>query len=190
MNQHQDRRMATLGGQRGRHQAHCQWWNDSAIARACMAVLLMTGQAAWASGGTSCTMNTPTVAFGNFNSLSVFPTDTVGTISITCNQASAPYQITFDGGATGSAATWREMSHQPTTSIRLEYNLYSDAGRTVVWASNSGGSGVGVSGTTGAISVPTNLNVYGRIRPGPQQTQRPLLKAGSYLDNITVTYTF
>ena len=171
----------------------CHWPSLRSVARIALLgtpLLLLFTPHVRASGGTTCSMSTPTVAFGVFNPLLASPTDTVGTISITCNQSNASSTITFDGGATGSAATWREMSHQPTTSIRLEYNLYSDSGRSVVWSSNSGGSGQGVSITTGAAGVAFSMSVYGRIRPGPQQTQRSALQPGSYLDNITVTYTF
>jgi spore coat protein U-like protein len=66
-----------------------------------------------------------------------------------------------------------------TGSDQLNYNLFVDASRVVVWGDGSGGSST-VALTAAAADIP----VYGRV-PGGQN-----VPAGSYIDTIVVTVTY
>jgi spore coat protein U-like protein len=67
----------------------------------------------------------------------------------------------------------------PAGSV-LNYNLYSDGGRTTVWGDGTGGS-ASLSGSFGA-GIPSTFTVYARIF----RNQRGVA-AGLYSDSIMVT---
>jgi spore coat protein U-like protein len=136
----------------------------------CLA-LLASGCAlpAWAD----CTVSTSGVVFGAYDTLSPLALDGAGTISVSCNPA-APYSIALSPGG-GSYALRRMVSG----SDQLEYNLFTDSTRTMVWGDGSGGT-TAVSGNADSASH----TVYGRI-PGGQN-----VRAGSYSDSLVVTLTF
>jgi spore coat protein U-like protein len=60
----------------------------------------------------------------------------------------------------------------------LDYNLYSDAARLIVWGDGVSASDVSASGTS------VDLPIYGRI-PARQN-----VKAGVYVDTITITVSY
>jgi spore coat protein U-like protein len=65
----------------------------------------------------------------------------------------------------------------------LSYNLYTDAGHTMIWGDGSGGTSTNSFG--GLISLgSTSFTVYGRVPKG----QYPM--PGSFTDTITVTVTY
>jgi spore coat protein U-like protein len=64
---------------------------------------------------------------------------------------------------------------------QLDYQLYSDPTRTVVWGNIVGTDTV--SGT--AIGLPQTVDVYGRIPAGQNR-----IRDGGYVDTITATVTF
>ena len=63
---------------------------------------------------------------------------------------------------------------------QLNYNLYTDAARTVVWGNGSGTSSI----QTVARNRTTTLNVYGQIPAGQDAV------VGNYTDTILATVTF
>ena len=65
---------------------------------------------------------------------------------------------------------------------RLEYRLYSDAGRSVPWG-DGGSTGNPVSGGSDGAGQ-DRLTIYGEV---PAQ---PGVLAGEYLDSLQVTLTF
>ena len=69
------------------------------------------------------------------------------------------------------------------TADYVNYELYSDSGRTDPWTSETPVTGTGiVSG--GAASKDQTVTVYGRVPP--QNTPTP----GDYTDTVTATVTF
>jgi spore coat protein U domain-containing protein, fimbrial subunit CupE1/2/3/6 len=118
------------------------------------------------------------VSVGSYDVFASTPTDTTGTISLTCS-GNADLTITVSKG--GSA------TFNPRTlnggSDTLNYNLHKDAARTTVW-----GDGTGSTATYTQSGVPNNtaqnLTIYGRI-PAAQD-----VSAGSYTDSVTVTIDF
>jgi spore coat protein U-like protein len=63
-------------------------------------------------------------------------------------------------------------------SETMDYNLYRDGSRTLIWGDGTGGSSI-VTGM--GAGVTQDVTVYGRIYAGQN------LVAGKYTDSITVT---
>ena len=131
--------------------------------------LALWSPAAWSA----CTLNVVGVIFGSYDTLSGTAVDSTGNIGVTCDLAT-PYTIALSPGS-GSYAS-RAMTSGATV---LNYNLYTDATRLIVWGDGSGGSSPVVG-----LGANNNHTVYGRI-PGSQN-----VPVGTYTDTITVTLTF
>ena len=128
----------------------------------------------------SCVFNSVTpVAFGTYDVFSSTATDAVGSFTYQCSLLQALDVITINL-STGSSGSYTARTLQNGANT-LGYNLYMDAGRTVVWGDKSNGT----SNYTAILAIlPVNLSVYGRI-PARQNA-----KAGSYNDTIVVTLLF
>lgn len=95
-------------------------------------------------------------------------------ISITCSNLTA-YTIAIDNGLNYSGSSRRLT----TAGEYINYSLFQDASRTVVW----GTAGNALSDTSDGS--PTTHTVYGRI-PSGQSTP----SAGTYSDTVQVTLTW
>ncbi len=149
-------------------------------ARAWCALHLLAGVLALTTAGRtsaapSCrNLSAAGVSFGSYNPLSPLPLDAVGTVSYDCPPPAAPV-ITLSRGASPTY-TPRQM----TGLDALQYNLYVDAARTLIWGDGTGGTSV-VNGPSG---VGMTVSVYGRIFPLQNAA------AGPYSDVIFVTLNF
>lgn len=123
-----------------------------------------------------CTVSASAVAFGDYDPTA--NSDATGGVTVQCTKGTA-WSISMDDGSVTTAG--RQMKHA-TLADELNYQLYSDASRTSVWGTGSGGSAV--TGTA-ADSSAQNLTVYGRI-PSGQNTA----SVGNYSDTITVELSF
>ncbi len=119
----------------------------------------------------TCSATATTLAFGAYDATAAI--DQANTMSVTCTNGTA-YTVALDNGLYASGSQ-RRMKDAGTDY--LNYNLYSDAGRTTAWDSTNT---VSDTGDGAAQSHP----VYGRLPAG--QT----LFVGSYADTVTVTVTF
>lgn len=126
----------------------------------------------------ACSVDPTPVAFGDYSPFSVAPTDTAGTLRVTCSTATVGYTVLLSAGSAGSYSP-RRLSGGGHT---LSYNLYIDPLRTTVWGDGSGGT----ANVTGAFALPGGIDhtVYGRL-PAQQN-----VGAGAYTDTITVTINF
>jgi len=126
----------------------------------------------------NCSISTTSVSFGSYDVFNSTPTDTTGTVSITCT-GNANVTITLSKGAS-STFNPRTLNGGADT---LNYNLYRDAARTTIW-----GDGTGSTATYTQVGVPNNttqnLTIYARI-PAAQD-----VRAGTYTDSVTVTVDF
>ncbi|MBA2320228.1 MAG: spore coat protein U domain-containing protein [Deltaproteobacteria bacterium] len=134
-----------------------------------------------ASVSNTCTISSSEMAFGAYDPITGTAVDTTAALSVTCTQGTAE-AITLGQGVTpgaGStdAAPVRQMA---SGSNRLGYQLFSDAGRTVVWG-NDPTTDVERVAATSAVE---NVMVYGRI------TGSQAAVAGAYTDTIVATVTF
>jgi spore coat protein U-like protein len=95
-----------------------------------------------------------------------------------CSAPTQRYNIGLDAG-TGSGATvaTRKLTSGSNT---INYMLYCDSGRSIVWGNTVGTNTVSGTGS----GDPQSYTVYGRV---PAQTTPA---AGTYNDTITVTVTY
>lgn len=149
-----------------------KWLLIALLATAAVASLSFSALAVCSLSGTS-------ISFGNYDVFNTSPLDTNGSIVYRCGNADNNISISLDrGGATSFNP--RQMRNG---SQALNYNLYLDAARTVIW-------GDGTSGTqTYFIKNPPNnqdvtVPVYGRVPTGQNVSK------GTYSNTITVTINF
>ncbi len=129
----------------------------------------------------ACTVSVTSVAFGTYDTISPADDDSAGTLSLVCHPSVNSPKVEIGGGSSGSplARTLRNGA------VTLDYNLYSDAARTIVWGDDSTGSSVTLSGGASAGGQRRfNRPIYGRI-PALQP-----VGAGLYSDMLIVTVTF
>lgn len=163
-------------------------WRQFSLRRGGWLPILLGATGATAQAAVGCQVSANPVSFGTYNPITATPRDSTGRVSVSCTNSppggtvSVSYRVRLGSGSAGSFAP-RQLGSGPN---RLNYNLYSNTGRTNVW-------GDGTSGTvtvTGSFNVQVNRtrsrnhSVYGRI-PALQDPA-----AGSYTDSIVVTLEF
>lgn len=133
----------------------------------------------------ACSVTTLTLAFGNFSSFVSRPHDSVGNIAVTCTGtpgAPVRYSLVLNPGSGGSFA---QRGMRLASGATLNYNIYADAARSVVWGDgNSGTLVIADAYSLVGSRVTRNYPVYGRIF-GNQN-----LPPGFYTDSILVTLSF
>ncbi len=128
------------------------------------------------------------VSFGAYDPTAGVATTGAGTITVLCFLLSAPgvtvnYTVDLSSGLSGTY-TSRTMQTGPQN---LNYNLYTDAARTMIWGDGTGGTsrGTGQIALSGGTPFGSNPHtVYGTI-PALQN-----VGVGTYNDSIVVTVTF
>ncbi len=124
----------------------------------------------------NCTYTSGSIAFGNYSSSQTL--DAVGNIAIYCN-GKATVAVRISKGNSGTY-TARTMTGSGGT---LSYNLYTSNAYSTVWGDTTSGTGEVQQSTATAGTL--NFPVYGRIPSGQTSAL-----AGSYTDNLTVTFAF
>lgn len=150
--------------------------NILAIAVAAMGVFAATAAhadttasfAVTANVQAACAISAQPLAFGNYDRAN----GTTGSTSLTvdCTKDSAAI-VSLDLGTNGSG--FRQLSNG---TDKLNYELYSDSGRTMVWDNQ----GVEYNG----VGNPETLTVYGAISAGQN------VSAGAYSDVVTASVVF
>lgn len=123
----------------------------------------------------SCTISANPLNFGTVTAVTGLTA--TSNLSATCTLNGA-YTLALNGGSVTGTVNARRMrlGAGPNT---IDYQLYRDAARTLVWG-NTAGSLVTGTGTGAAQSI----SVFGRV---PPQGPKP---PGVYSDTITATITF
>ncbi|MGY4289602.1 spore coat protein U-like protein [Bradyrhizobium sp. LM2.7] len=104
--------------------------------------------------------------------------DAQSTISVQCTNTT-PYTIGINvGNGAGATVASRKMTGPAAATVN--YSVYRDAARTLVWGTTIGTDTI--AGTGNGSTQP--LTVYGRV---PPQTTPA---AGAYSDTLTVTVTY
>ena len=133
----------------------------------------------------TCTVAAAPLAFGNYRPSTTSPTDSVGTISMTC-QGAASLLITLTVAlSTGSGSSFAGR-YMTSASGNLNYQVYTTSGRTQVWGNGTGGTGtVSTSYLLQALVPATiNMSVYGRI-PARQSAVPDI-----YNDTLLITVSY
>ncbi|UZW53835.1 spore coat U domain-containing protein [Sphingobium sp. JS3065] len=138
---------------------------------------------AWACTLCSCSASTTGVSFGSYDPTSPGPKDGAGGVTLSCTglvSLAGTIDIAISPGSSGNALA-RQMTQG---SARLNYNLYTNASRTTIWGTGSGGTAIVSAMLTGLLSFSQTVSVYGQIPAG----QWP--QAGPYSDSVIVTITY
>lgn len=134
----------------------------------------------------TCLVTSLPVTFGVYDPLSASALNGTGQVSVTCTlllgtSDSVAYSIQLSAGGAGSYSP-RQMSGVGSS---LNYNLYRDASRTLVWGDGAGGTVTSSdSYTLGLVPELRSYVVYGRIDSGQGAA------AGVYADAVLVTLDF
>lgn len=124
--------------------------------------------------------STTTLAFGSVTQ-SATDVDNAGAVNLICT-TSTPWFLSAAAGANATGAQNR-MKHASLAEY-LNYDIYSDAGRSTIFPVAAGTLGAGDTGGAGT-GVAQTVPVYGRI-PAGQTLPTP----GSYTDTVTMTVTY
>jgi len=152
-----------------------------------LCAVLVCGGPAWAAP--TCGITATPMVFGNYDPLSGSPVLLTSTVTVTCITLSAPIAAipyTLSLGASQTSGTMSRSLAGPL-GARLQYNLYTSAGRTVVWGNGSGGTQtVGSSVTPAGLGIPATKGhtVHGRL-PAQQN-----VRVGAYADSVIVTIDY
>lgn len=125
------------------------------------------------AGKATPSVNAQGLNFGNYDPFDRSSLDGAGNLSINCDKDIA-YTISLNGGQ--GRLNERRMT---AGAYSLEYNLYTDASRTLVW-----GDGTGTSSTVSGSGTVSSLPIYGRIPAGQNG------HVGSYSDTVVLSIDF
>lgn len=147
-----------------------------------LAVALVAAPAAHAQ---ICTASTTGLNFATYDPFAPGASSITGGVSVSCRATLAigvTYAVQLGAGASGSIAA-RRMTNGVSV---LNYQLYTDAARTVVWGDGTGGSGVVSDGFLLAALATVNrtYTAYGTI-PARQR-----VSAGTFGDVVTVLVVY
>jgi spore coat protein U-like protein len=127
-----------------------------------------------------CTVSTTAVNFGAYDPLTAnatTPKDSTGTVNVFCTIGTIA-TVSLDLGLNAVGATRRMAG--PAANF-LNYELYKDAGRTVVWNTVNTNSG---TSTSKLVAINGGFIAYGRV-PAAQD-----VGVGSYSDTVLVTVNY
>lgn len=127
----------------------------------------------------SCLVSATDLNFGAYNP-AAGALDAASTITAACT-AGTQYEIGLSAGNGTPTTTTRAMTGDDGAGTQLDYELYSDAPRTVIWGEIVGTDTVTQSALTGGA---LHYAVYGRI-PASQY-----VPAANYVDTVTVTVNY
>ena len=125
----------------------------------------------------ACTVNAADLAFGAQDSLAA-DIDATADVTVDCSNQGA-VDVAFSAGGSGDQ-TARQMASAGGDTIN--YQIYSDSGRTSPLGDGTGGTSRFAATSTGGSDT---FRVYGRVPGG--QGAKPV---GAYTDSLTATLTY
>jgi spore coat protein U-like protein len=125
----------------------------------------------------NCSVDASPMSFGGLEAAPGPAVDSAGSVTVNCD-APASYLIRLDAGLHSNGQFIARKMRRVQGFESMEYNLYRDASRTLIWGDGTGGSSA-VQGTNPGI--PQMISLYGRIYGGQN------LHIGDYTDIVTVT---
>lgn len=129
----------------------------------------------------SCSVGASAIAFGTYDGLTGLQLDSTGTITYRCDEV-LPSDSIIIQLSRGNAPSYLPRTLQQG-GYQLEYNLYLNALRTIIWGDGSAGTQqFGPFFPSNGTS--THVSVYGRIAGGQHA------RGGSYSDVVIVTLVF
>ncbi len=145
-----------------------------------VAVVLTLMLAAAGPAHAACTISTTAVSFGGYDVFSPSALDAQGQISVTCSLIVLGFTVTLDrGGAPSFSPRQLKQGTEP-----LNYNLYLDSARTIIWGDGTAGTQVFTRSGVIVLAQTFLLPVYGRIPPNQDVT------VGLYTNTVVATVSF
>jgi spore coat protein U-like protein len=129
----------------------------------------------------NCILTTTDLVFGNYDPVSAHassPLDSTASITLTCTQGTVAAVGVGDGNNYSSG---RRMAASGGSEF-LEYGIYADAARSLVW--RTAGAIGRMSFSAAPSTAPRTVPVYGRVPAGQN------VSVGSYADDVVVTVTY
>jgi spore coat protein U domain-containing protein, fimbrial subunit CupE1/2/3/6 len=120
------------------------------------------------------------VAFGAYDERVATPVNGTGQVRVQCD-AGVNYQVSLDPGAHSGGTFSPRVMGDAGGQYKLQYNLYLDGARTIIWGDGTGLTQVVTGVAQGAQDI---LQVYGRIF-----ALQPV-GVGLYADTVTVTVDY
>ena len=128
-----------------------------------------------------CTIGVTPINFGTYDTFSSTPLDAVGTITVNCTGDVEKADVALGVSLTSGGFNPRRMKRSVGSDL-LDYNIYTDVTRTVIFGDGTGGtSDVRVKRKGKPEPWTENISTYGRIPPGQD------VSAGTYSDTLTAT---
>lgn len=127
-----------------------------------------------------CNVATSPLNFGNYDPVAAnktTPLDSTTVVNVYCT-AQTPVTVALDNGLWLTGSTRRLQS---AAGNFLNYEMYKDSARGVVWNATNLNSGTSTSKNT---PINSGFTVYGRVAAAQD------LPAGSYSDTVTVTVNY
>jgi spore coat protein U-like protein len=135
-----------------------------------------------ASVAQNCIVSSPTLAFGAYDpvvaNLSAND-DQSTTIVLTCTKGASGITLGFGNSANAPAGCTAPQRCLVSSGHYMNYQLYSDSGRSSVWTTAIAET------VSGGVTTPTNVTIYGRIPSGQDASI-----GAAYTDSVTATVNF
>ena len=129
----------------------------------------------------NCLVDSTDMTFADY--IGVANVDASSTVSAKCTKGTT-FEFSLNGGSTVGGNIAQRLLDGPGAET-LQYNLYTDAGRSTLWG--DGTTGVTVPGTGTGMANWIPATVYGRV---PDNATNQAAAPGAYADVITVTVTY
>lgn len=135
--------------------------------------------------GCTCVVAATPVLFAVYDPDLATPTNSTGTITVTCTALIVGAVVSYNIRLSKGNSSTYSPRYLTNGSFNLNYNLYTDAGRTLIWGDTTGGTSEVSDGYTSIILNTIKLyTVYGQI-PIHQ-----VIGSGLYSDSIVATVIF
>jgi len=134
-----------------------------------------------ASPAGACTISATGVPFGAYDPTIPSNDDGTGTVSLACSPSVSAPVVALEAGGSGTIAARRMQNG----IYLLNYNLFTDTNRLILWGNGVVGATVTLSGGTVTSGQRRfSRTIYGRIPAGQN------VGAGTYNDTLVVTVIF
>ncbi|MFJ2988769.1 spore coat U domain-containing protein [Collimonas sp. NPDC087041] len=149
------------------------------LAAGAMLALPLSAQALLAD----CTVAGSGVAFGSYASPGSTSSTGTGTVTVTCTGLGLLVSYTIQLNAGNGTFATRLLKSGVTNS--LNYNMYTDTARTIVWG--DGSASTSTVSDSYLLSIGSNARSYTAYGLIPASQNKP---AGTYTDTLTITITY
>jgi spore coat protein U-like protein len=128
----------------------------------------------------ACSLTSTSIAFGSYDIFSPSSLDTLGQVIFRCGNNDHDVSISLDKGGAPTFNPRRMLNGAST----LNYNLYLDAARTVIWGDGSSGTQNFFVRNPQPNNRDISVPIYGRVPAGQGAS------VGNYSNTVTVTINF